>query len=67
MHVPQKKKKEDIICWAPVAHASASNPNYSGGRDQEDQDLKSAWTNNSRATLSRKNPYQKRASEWLKL
>jgi hypothetical protein len=29
----------------PVAHAY--NPNYSGGRDQEDHSLKPAWANSS--------------------
>jgi hypothetical protein len=29
--------------WVPVAHTC--NPSYSGGRDQEDHSLKSAWAN----------------------
>jgi hypothetical protein len=44
----------------PVAHIY--NPSYSGGRDQEDLDLKSAPTNNSQDTILKK-PITKRAGE----
>jgi hypothetical protein len=43
-----------------VAHIY--NPSYSGGRDQEDLDLKSAPTNNSQDTILKK-PITKRAGE----
>jgi hypothetical protein len=33
--------KERVVCGVPVA------PSYSGGRDQEDQDLKPAQANSS--------------------
>jgi hypothetical protein len=36
---------KDKYHWAPVAYFC--NPSYSGGRDQEDQGLKTAWTNTS--------------------
>jgi hypothetical protein len=43
------------------------NPNYSGGRDQEDHGLKLAWTNSFRDPIS-KNPSQKKGLvEWLKV
>jgi hypothetical protein len=35
-----------------VAHAY--NPSYSGGRDQEAQSLKPAWTNNLRDPILKK-------------
>jgi hypothetical protein len=38
-----------------VAHAF--NPNYSGGRDQEDHSLRPVWVK----ALSQKNPSQKKA------
>jgi hypothetical protein len=40
---PNKNRRKS---QAPVAHAC--NPSYSGGRDQEDRGLKSAWANSSR-------------------
>jgi hypothetical protein len=43
-----------------VVHAC--NPSYSEGRDWEDQGLKQIV----HEIVSRKNPSQKRASEWLK-
>jgi hypothetical protein len=43
--------------WVSVAHAC--NPNYSGGRDQEDCGSKPAWANS--VTLSQKTPTHKRA------
>jgi hypothetical protein len=46
------------IHWALVAHTC--NPNYSGGRDQEDCGLKTAWENSSPDPIL-KNPSQKRA------
>jgi hypothetical protein len=52
-----------IYGWAPVAHAY--NPNYSGGRDQEDHDLKPKQT--FWETLSQKYPSQKWLVEWLKV
>jgi hypothetical protein len=36
-----------------VAHAY--NPSYSGGRDQEDHDLKPVWANSSQDPVSKKN------------
>jgi hypothetical protein len=41
-----------------VAHSY--NPSYSGGRDQEDQGLKPAWTNSLQDPISKKKPSQKR-------
>jgi hypothetical protein len=37
--------------WAPMAHIY--NPSYSGGRDQEDQGLKSAQANSSQDPISK--------------
>jgi hypothetical protein len=49
----------------PVAHAC--NPSYSGGRDQEDRGLMTAWANSSH-TLSQKTLSQKIGLvEWLKV
>jgi hypothetical protein len=39
-------------CWVLVAHAS--NPNYSGGRDQEDRSSKPAWANSLQDPVSKK-------------
>jgi hypothetical protein len=48
-----------------VAHTC--NPSYSGGRDQEDLGLKSAWANSSRDSISKK-PFTKNGlAEWLKV
>jgi hypothetical protein len=47
-----------------VAHAC--NPNYSGGRDQEDGSLRPAQAN-SLETLYQKYPSQKGLVEWLKV
>jgi hypothetical protein len=41
------------------------NPGYSGGRDQEDRDLKPAKANSLWAPIS-KIPNTKRLAEWLK-
>jgi hypothetical protein len=46
-----------------VAHAC--NSSYSGGRDQEDYDLKPAWANSLRACLE-KHHHKKGLVEWLK-
>jgi hypothetical protein len=40
----------------PDVVAHAYNPSYSGGRDQEDQDLKPAWANNLRDPILKKTP-----------
>jgi hypothetical protein len=37
--------------WVPVAHAC--NPSYSGGRDQDNCSLKSAWANSSQDPISK--------------
>jgi hypothetical protein len=47
----------NIKNWVLVAHAC--NPSCSGGRDQEDQDLKPAQTNSSRNPISKK-PFTKK-------
>jgi hypothetical protein len=39
------------VCWMPLAHAY--NPSYSGGRDQKDCTLRSAWINSSQGPISR--------------
>jgi hypothetical protein len=47
--------------WITVGHtlvAHACNPNYSGGKDQEDCNLKPAWVNSSQDPIS-KNPNTK--------
>jgi hypothetical protein len=44
--------------WALVAQAY--NPNYSGGRDQEDGGSKPAWANSSQDPISKK-PITKKA------
>jgi hypothetical protein len=41
------------------------NPNYSGGRDQEDGCLKRAWANNSRDSISKIPNPKKGLAEWL--
>jgi hypothetical protein len=51
-------------CWALVAHAC--NPNYSGGRDQEDHSLKQP-RQIVHETLSRKYLTQKGLVEWLEV
>jgi hypothetical protein len=47
-----------ITSWALVTHTC--NPNYLGGRDQEDHGSKPTWANNSRPH-PKKNPSQKKA------
>jgi hypothetical protein len=48
--------------------AHTCNPNYSGGRDQEDQGLKPAWANSSRDPISgKKNTTKKGLVEWFKM
>jgi hypothetical protein len=47
------------LLWAPVAHFY--NPNYSGGRDQEDCGSKPAWANSSQEPISKKIHHKKRA------
>jgi hypothetical protein len=54
--------KEEPGCQALVAYIL--NPPYSGGRDQEDFGLKSAWTNRSRPYL-KKTHHRKGLMEWL--
>jgi hypothetical protein len=46
--------------WTPVAHAC--NFSYSGGRDQEDRDMKPAWASSSGDHISKKIHHKK----WLK-
>jgi hypothetical protein len=54
----KKKKEREIYSWALVAHTC--NPSYSGGRDQEDHNLKPAQTNTSQDPILKKTS-QKRA------
>jgi hypothetical protein len=56
---------QQCIGRAPVARAC--NPNYSGGRDQEDRGLKPAWVNSSQDPISKKNHHRKGLVEWLKV
>jgi hypothetical protein len=46
-----QKKKTSEFGQAPVAHTC--NPNYSGGRDQKDHNLKPAQTNSSQDPISK--------------
>jgi hypothetical protein len=46
-----------------VAHAS--NPSYSGGRDQEDHGSKSDWANSAQDPISKKPITKKGPVEWL--
>jgi hypothetical protein len=48
-----------------VAHAC--NPNYSGGRDQEDHGLKPAQANILGDSISKKTHHKKGLVEWLKV
>jgi hypothetical protein len=50
---------------ALVAHTS--NPSYSGGRDQEDCNLKPVWANSSQDTILEKPFTRKGLVEWLKV
>jgi hypothetical protein len=52
-------------CQAPVAHAS--NPCYSGGRDQEDCSSKPAQANSSKDPILKKPITKKGLVEWLKV
>jgi hypothetical protein len=51
-------------CQWPVAYAC--NPNYSGGRDQEDRSSKPALANSSRPCLQ-KSHHKNGLVEWLKV
>jgi hypothetical protein len=48
-----------------VTHAC--NPNYSGGRDQEDHGSKPTGENSSGDFMSKKYHYKKGLAEWLKV
>jgi hypothetical protein len=50
---------------ALVAHTC--NPSYSGGREQEDHDLKPAWANSSQDPISKKPITKNGLIEWLKM
>jgi hypothetical protein len=39
--------------WSWVLVAYTCNPSYSGGREQEDGDLKPSWANSSRDPISK--------------
>jgi hypothetical protein len=54
-----------LFSWALVAHTC--NPSYSGGRDQEDQGLKTAQANSSRDPILKKTITKKGLVEWLKV
>jgi hypothetical protein len=47
--------------------ARASNPSYSGGRDQKDCSSKPAWANSSQDPISKKSITEKELVEWLKV
>jgi hypothetical protein len=49
---------KDIYRWAPMAHTC--NRSYSGGRDQEDCNLRPAWVNSSQDPILKK-PITKKA------
>jgi hypothetical protein len=49
--------------WASVAHSC--NPSNSGGRDQEDHGLRSAWGNSLQDPISKMHNI-KRLTEWFK-
>jgi hypothetical protein len=49
--------------WELVAHAY--NPNYPGGRDQDDQGSKPAWVNSLRDTILTKTVTKLGLVEWL--
>jgi hypothetical protein len=48
----QNWKQKNVYSQAPVLHAC--NPSYSGGRDQEDSDLKPAQANSSQDPILKK-------------
>jgi hypothetical protein len=64
-------QKNQTISQAPGAHAY--NPSYSGGRNQEDHDLKPAQANSSQDPISKKKKKKKKHTkkiglvEWLKV
>jgi hypothetical protein len=62
-HCPFLKMMQNS--WELVAHAC--NPNYSGGRGQEDRDLRPAGANSSRDPILKKNHHKKGLVEWLKV
>jgi hypothetical protein len=45
---------------------NACDPNFSGGRDQEDCSSKPAWANNSRDPILKKTITKTGLVEWLK-
>jgi hypothetical protein len=51
--------------WTPVTHAY--NPSYSGGRNQEDHNLKPVWANSSQDPILKKTITKKVLVEWLKV
>jgi hypothetical protein len=53
------------FCWALVAHAC--NPNYLGGRDQEDQGSKPAGQIVHETLSQKKTHHKKWLVEWLKV
>jgi hypothetical protein len=55
-------RESDFASFELGAGGSASNPSYSGGRDQEDRSSKSAWTNSLRDPTEK--PFTKMGLEW---
>jgi hypothetical protein len=60
-----KQEDQDLeVSQAPVVYTS--NPSYLGGRDQEDQSLKPAWTNSSMRPYLENIQHNKGLVEWLR-
>jgi hypothetical protein len=59
------RKSYVFLCWALVVHTC--NPSYSGGRDQEDCNLKPAWVNSLRGPILKNSSQKNGVVEWLKV
>jgi hypothetical protein len=64
-HTKLSKSLRTHRSQVPLAHVY--NPSYSGGRDQEDQGSKPAWTLGSRDPILKKIHHKKRLVGWLKV
>jgi hypothetical protein len=56
--------KNQTTSWWLVAHAC--NPNYLGGRDQENHSLRPAQANSSGGPIWKNTQHKKGLVEWLK-
>jgi hypothetical protein len=65
--VPLFAQAAEIVGMSLALVAHSGNPNYSGGRDQEDCGSKPAWENSSTRPYFEKTLHKKGLVKWLKV